>query len=127
MRNSLFFMILCMVVFSSCDPELNYFYSIENTGSDTIMVTATNEFELLDSTLTNYLIAPGETVEIAEYHFIGTTKSIEDDPIYIEILEIENGEGERYNKDPMDADLWERDAADKHNGYLLLKVSDDDF
>ncbi len=125
MKNILLFTIL-MVVLTSCDPELNYFYSIENNGTDIVTVRSMVSFS--DDTIASTIrVDPGQTVEFAEYHFIGTTENIESDDVYFDLLEITNSTEAAFKKDPLNAELWEKRAVNRNDGEWLLPIDDSDF
>ncbi len=125
MKNFFLFAIIS-VVLTSCDPELNYFYSIENNGTEAVTVRSLVSFSD-DTNATTTIIEPGETVEFAEYNFIGTTDNIDSDDVYFEVLEIVNSTETGYNKDPFNADLWEKTAVNRNDGEWLLSIDDADF
>lgn len=114
------------VIFASCDPELNYYYSIENTTDEDILVSSLPTFAD-DTIATLTIISANSTVEFDSHHFIGTTENIDSDPIYLEVLEITNADSIPYNQDPLDDSLWEKEKDGRHDGFFLLKVFEEDF
>lgn len=126
MKHLVCLVIFSSFIFSSCDPELNYFYSVENLTPNEIEVTS--QLDLIDDpTLNTITIPPNSTIEIGSYHFIGTTKTIDSDPIYLERIDIINDDGADYNKDPFDNALWVKTKDGRHDGYFLLQVVEEDF
>lgn len=126
MKHLVCLVIFSSFIFSSCDPELNYFYSVENLTENEIDVTS--QMDLIDDpTLNTITIPPNSTIEIGSYHFIGTTRTIDTDPIYLERIDIINDDGADYNKDPFDNALWVKTKDGRHDGYFLLQVVEEDF
>lgn len=126
MKHLMILVVASITLLTACDPELNYFYSIENLTTSDLEVSALVQFAD-DSTLVVTVIPPNETREVESYHFIGTTKTIDTDPIYLETLLINNMDGLTYNKDQFDSSRWEKEKDGRNDGFFLLKVDEEDF